>query len=127
MSNLLKWRRVISGLQMSVMVASILQCSSWRVQNVAPVTLIMEKHPGKVRIGRADGTAIVLREATVVGDSIIGRKGAVAVGDAAAVSLLKFDALKTLGLLGGLAIGSAIVCAAADCLDIGPIGLDMGS
>jgi hypothetical protein len=113
------WRGIAAGLGLCLLPAPLLQCTSWRVQGIAPAALITEQHPGKVRIRRADSTVIVLDQPRIEGDSIIGRKGAVAVADATAIGVRKFDTLKTLGLVLAIPVAAAIVCAATECLDLG--------
>jgi hypothetical protein len=80
--------------------------------------VITQQHPKKVRVVRTGQSRLVLDNPAVVGDSIVGRQGAIAVADATAVELRKFDVLKTVGLVGGIWVGAAIVCAATDCIQL---------
>ena len=88
-------------------------CTSWRVQNVSPMSFVAETKPGKIRIQREDGSRMVLSRPALVGDSIRGPQGAVAVADVSAIAVRKFDVLKTLGLTLGLGIGVTVVVASA--------------
>jgi len=95
----------------------LLSCRVWRVQNVTPVALLEQSKPGRIRVDRGAAGRLVLTNPVVVGDSIRGKQGAVAVADVTAVAVRKLDGLRTLGLVAGMAVGGALACAAAGCLD----------
>jgi hypothetical protein len=44
---------------------------SWRVQPPPPATVVTDQHPKRVRVLRADNTKIVLRNPSVIGDSLV--------------------------------------------------------
>jgi len=44
---------------------------SWRVQPPPPAQVVMQQHPKRIRILRADNTKIVVRDPSVMGDSLI--------------------------------------------------------
>jgi hypothetical protein len=83
-------------------------CVSWRVQEVAPIVLVTETTPGTVRLERTDASRVVLTRPMVVGDSIRGQQGAVAVADIKALAVRRFDAARTLGLAGGILAAAAV-------------------
>ena len=45
---------------------------SWRVQPPPPANVVTEQHPKRIRVSRADSTKIVLRNPSVIGDSLVG-------------------------------------------------------
>ena len=96
---------------------ALVGCTTWRVQDVAPIVLVTEAKPGKVRIERADASRMVLTQPMVVGDSIRGRQGAVAAADVRRIAVRRFDVLRTFGLVGGILVASALGCVATSCLD----------
>ena len=118
------WRVLVSA-QILMVSGAATECTSWRVQQVAPARVIEKQHPEKVRVSRASGGKVVLDNPLVVGDSIVGRQGAVAVADVTAVEVRKFDGLKTVGVIGGVIVVGTLACAAAGCFDfdLGPIDL----
>ena len=117
MGHRLKRRGLIVGVQVGLLSWTTVECTSWRVQTVAPAAVITQQQPTKVRVSRAGQGKLVLDHPMIVGDSIVGRQGAMAVADATAVEVRKFDFLKTAGLVGGIWAGAAIICAATDCLE----------
>ena len=97
--------------------AVLLQCTSWHARSVTPATFVTEQRPAKVRIiRRTDGGEVVLERPIVIGDSIVGTGGSVAVSDAAFVAVARFNLVKTLGLVGGLWAGGGLICAATNCV-----------
>jgi hypothetical protein len=95
---------------------------AWQVQAVSPQQLLADGQPAQVRVTRADQTAIILRHAELVGDTIYGsaRNGAgpaeprqrVPLSDVAQVAIRRQDPLAT----GFLALGSAAVAAGVGVL-----------
>ncbi len=86
MSALVRWRRTVAAVQLAVAVLAMLECSSWQVQAGNPVVVLAERHPSQVRVTRSNGEPMVIKLPAVVGDSIIGRAGAVAVADVTATA-----------------------------------------
>ena len=96
-----------------LLTASLTACTKWQVQAVSPQQLLAERQPARVRITRADHTAIILRHPELVGDTLYGiardsagpagpRQG-VPLSDIAQVAIRRQDPLAT----GLLALGSA--------------------
>jgi hypothetical protein len=44
---------------------------SWRVQSPSPAQVVTQQHPKRIRITRADSTKIVVRDPSVIGDSLV--------------------------------------------------------
>jgi len=44
---------------------------TWRVQPPPPATVVTDQHPKRIRVLRADNTKIVLRNPSVIGDSLV--------------------------------------------------------
>lgn len=126
MSALFRWRRTAAAVQLAVAVLAMLECSSWQVQAGNPVLVLAERHPSQVRVTRSSGEPMVIKLPAVVGDSIIGRAGAVAVADVTAVSLRKFSLSRTLGLVAGTVAVTGLICALSDCFDFDLGGMNLG-
>src|SRR2546429_6839689 len=64
-------RRPIAG---TLLLCYLAACTSWHVEKeVSPLQLISTKHPGVVRLTRADGSPMVLDQPRIaVGDSVAG-------------------------------------------------------
>jgi hypothetical protein len=100
-----------------LLTASLTACTKWQVQAVSPQQLLAERQPARVRITRADQTAIILHHPELVGDTLYGiaRAGAgpagprqgVPLSDIAQVAIRRQDPLAT----GVLALGSAALAA----------------
>lgn len=136
------WRRH-QGIRAMLATLLALQagCSSWRVQPVAPATLLAEHPPSRVRLTLTDGSKVELHDPRLANDTVVGMKHAtnsrpedrtalkpqaadtvtVALAQVDSVAVRKGDAGKSVGLFLGIVIGlvlvSAAVCAATDCLD----------
>lgn len=82
---------------------------SWRVQPPPPANVVTEQHPKRIRVSRADSTKIVLRNPSVIGDSLVGvgaahRRVALPLTEVTQVEVEKTDAGKvTFGIVGGVA------------------------
>jgi len=94
-------------------------CSSWRHQD-GPAPQVLAGQHGEVRVTRHDHAVYRLRDATVVGDSIVGTSGspgervAIAVADVERIDARKVSAVKTgAATIGVLAVVSVIAVAAA--------------
>lgn len=92
-------------------------CTTWRVQPVPAAQLIAERLPSQVRLDRGAGSRLVLTWPRVVGDSIRGRQGAIAIVDVTGVAIRRFDPLKSLALVSTPVVALGIICAATDCLN----------
>jgi hypothetical protein len=44
---------------------------SWRVQPPPPAGVVMDQHPNRIRVLRADNTKVVLRNPSIIGDSLV--------------------------------------------------------
>ena len=44
---------------------------SWRVQPPPPAAVVTEQHPKRIRVSRPDHTKIVLKNPSVIGDSLV--------------------------------------------------------
>lgn len=92
-------------------------CTTWRVQSVPVAQLIAERMPNQVRLDRVAGSRLELTWPRVVGDSIRGRQGAIAIADVTGVAIRRFDPLKSLALVSTPVVALGIICAATDCLN----------
>jgi len=118
-------RRPIAG---TLLLCYLAACTSWHVEKeVSPLQLISTKHPGVVRLTRADGSPMVLDQPRIaVGDSVAGVhngvQSSVAVSDVTQVATPRLSAGKTIGLFLGLsvvAVGTAVIAclSSSDCVD----------
>ena len=88
---------------------------SWRVQPPPPANLVTEQHPKRIRVSRADNTKIVLRNPSVVGDSLVAldganRRFALPLTQVTQVEVEKTDGGKvTFAVVGGAAGGVLLV------------------
>jgi hypothetical protein len=57
-----------------IMSGQLVSCTGWRVESLSPAAVIDERHPGEIRVQRADGGAEVLYRPEVNGDSLLGRR-----------------------------------------------------
>jgi hypothetical protein len=78
-------------------------------EGVSPLQLISTKHPGAVRLTRADGSRMVLQQPRIAaGDTLTGIHNTVlsrvAVSDVTEVATPKFSAGKTIGVFVGLSV-----------------------
>lgn len=106
-----------------VLLAAVLTaCTKWQVQDVSPQQLLAEHPPARVRVTRADRTAIILRQPELVSDTLYGiardsagpagpRQG-VPLSDIAQIAIRRRDPLAT----GLLALGSAAIAAGVGVL-----------
>lgn len=107
------WRVVIV-----LVLLSLTGCTSWQVQTGMPTTLLVRDTLDGIRVGRADGTRTVLSWPRLVGDSIRGAEGAVAIAQVTSFAVRKFDPARTLVLVAGIWAGGAALCAATECFRI---------
>jgi len=78
-------------------------CSTWRIQT-APVTAVVTgRAPGQVRVERANGASQVLTRPTLVGDSVRGREGSVAVSEITRLYVRRADPVASIALVGAAA------------------------
>jgi hypothetical protein len=81
-------------------------CTSWQVEQVAPAQLIAERQPSRVRVTRADQSRVVLRDPTIVGDTLVGAldsakavwESRVALSEVQRIEVRHGDAGRTIGL-----------------------------
>jgi hypothetical protein len=82
---------------------------SWRVQPPPPANVVTEQHPKRIRVSRADSTKIVLRNPSVIGDSLVAvdrgdRRVAMPLTQLTQVEVEKTDGGKVVfGVVGGVA------------------------
>ena len=82
---------------------------SWRVQPPPPANVVSEQHPKRIRVSRTDSTTIVLRDPSVIGDSLVavdpgGRRLAIPLTQVTQVEVEKTDGGKVMfGVVGGVA------------------------
>jgi len=82
---------------------------SWRVQPPPPANVVTEQHPKRIRVSRADSTKIVLRNPSVIGDSLVAvdrgdRRVAIPLTQLTQVEVEKTDGGKVVfGVVGGVA------------------------
>src|SRR2546429_6088028 len=100
-------RRPIAG---TLLLCYLAACTSWHVEKeVSPLQLISTKHPGVVRLTRADGSPMVLDQPRIaVGDSVAGGhnrgQSSVAVSDVTPVATPRLSARETNRPLLGLSV-----------------------
>jgi len=100
-------KRVIAGMLLITLLPQLTACTSWRVQPVSPAQALSDARPRDVRVRlRRDGSTVVIPQARLVGDSIIGyqepatfhftpRRVAVALSDVQGVAVRRADAGRT--------------------------------
>ena len=47
-------------------------CTTWRLSEMAPQTLVATERPGRIRVTRSDGSELVLRSPSIRADSLYG-------------------------------------------------------
>ena len=116
-------RRVLNCILLPAYVAS---CTSWRVEPVSPAQVVSQDEPSTIRVTLNDGTRFELNSPVVSGDTLLGLvktegygQRAVLLADISRVEIRKGDALKTVGLVVGLAllfvgIATTVACASSD-------------
>jgi hypothetical protein len=105
-------------------------CQSWRVQEVSPAEFMAERRPDAVRLGRPDGSQLVVQQPMVRNDSVVSQAAGDTTGlplsDVSAVAVRKVDGIKTVGavvLITG--VSAALACVAGGC-DYGLQGFSRG-
>ena len=63
-------------LALALLAGSLSSCigsslKSWRVQPPPPAGVVVEQHPNRIRVLRADNTRVVLRSPSIIGDSLV--------------------------------------------------------
>jgi hypothetical protein len=130
--------RPIAAFVLAAMLPQLGACTSWRVQPLTPAQALRDSRPRDVRVRlRHDSSAVVIPEAQIIGDSIVGYKEpgtlrftpqriAVPLADVRDVAVRKVDAGRTVlasvfavGLLGLTTWG---IVAAIRGIDINPLG-----
>ncbi len=116
-------RRILSCILLPAYVGS---CTSWRVEPVSPAQVVNQDQPSTIRVTLNDGSRFELDSPVVSGDSLLGlvkdesyRQRAVLLADISRFEIRKGDALKTVGLVVGLAmllggVAILIACATSD-------------
>ena len=116
-------RRILSCILLPAYVAS---CTSWHIEPVSPAQVVSQDKPSTVRVTLNDGSRFELDSPVVSGDSLLGlvkdesyRQRAVLLADISRFEIRKGDALKTVGLVVGLAmllggVAILIACATSD-------------
>jgi hypothetical protein len=101
-------------------------CGTWRAQNGPPSEVVPANTASRLRIVRHDRSTLELREARVVGDSIVGQAGdppvrvAVALADVERIDARRTSAARTGGLtLGVFAVVVLVTAAAATAALLG--------
>ena len=96
-------------------------CQSWKSSNVSPAATLGDKPPTEIRVTTASGRQTV-HGPSIVGDSLVGAthgspstagRYAVALQDVQRIEVRRTDAVKTIALLGGVALTTAVIAAAA--------------
>ena len=88
---------------------------SWRVQPPPPADVVTDQHPKRIRVLRADTTKIVLRNPSIIGDSLVAvdaanRRYAMALTQVMQVEVEKTDGGKVaLGVVAG--VGGTVLLA----------------
>ena len=110
-------RRPLS-IALSVLV-TLNACTSWQIAPTAPAQVVSERHPKQVRVRKADGRKVVLREPLVRGDSLLGLAGrdttGLALGEVDSLEVKRVDAGKTTAFVlftAGILFAVAYVAAA---------------
>jgi hypothetical protein len=112
-------RRALSCILLPVYVAS---CMSWRVEPVSPAQVVIQDQPSAIRVTMNDGSRFELESPVVSGDSLLGLAKSeayaprgVLLADISRVEIRKGDALKTVGLVVGLAMLFVGIAATVTC------------
>jgi hypothetical protein len=101
--------------------ALVAGCQSWRSSNVSPAATLGDKPPTEIRVTTASGRQTV-HGPSIAGDSLIGAthgasttagRYAVPLQDVQRIEVRRVDAVKTIALLGGVALTTAAFAAAA--------------
>jgi hypothetical protein len=107
-------RRVV----LVAMMVLVTGCNQWEVQAGAPAAIVAEKKPSEIRVQRADSSRLVIVRPLVVGDSIRGRSGAIALAEVVSVEVPSANGLilPLIGVFVVLPLLLLAMCAATDCL-----------
>lgn len=94
-----QFRRLVAVVVLPMYLAA---CTSWQVQEVAPAQMLEEEQPTEVRVTRTDGSAFVLENPQVSGDTLSGvRDGlqmSISLSTVDAIAVRKSDTGKTIGV-----------------------------
>src|SRR2546422_11326797 len=87
---------------------------SWRVQPPPPANVVTEQHPKRIRVSRADSTKIVLKDPSVIGDSLVAmdaadRRFAIPLTQVKQVEVEKTDGGKVTFVVVGSAAGAVLL------------------
>ena len=66
---------VTSFLVLLIATLGCISCTSWRVETLAPASVVVTKKPSQIRVTRADSSQVVLDHPVVRGDSLSGNVG----------------------------------------------------
>ena len=101
-----------------VLMVAVPGCNQWEVQAGAPAAIVAENKPSEIRVQRADSSRLVIVRPLVVGDSIRGRSGAIALAEVVSLEVpsAKGLILPLIGVFVALPLLLLAVCAATDCL-----------
>jgi len=94
---------------------SLSACTSWHAQTGPALQVVARHERGPVRVVRNDGSVLVLRTPSVVGDSLVGvggsppRRTSVALADVKRVDARELDPLKTGGATVGALLAAGVV------------------
>ncbi len=106
----------------AILAATLLTaCHSWRT-SPSPVAETLADRPDQIRVSRHDGSWITLLRPRLSGDTLIGDRAAsrasaavaVPLSEISSIQVLKFDGLKTAGLIAGVGATAILIAAAAD-------------
>ncbi len=64
------WRRLLS---LSLLAVHLGACTTWRVQQPTPETVIRDRAPTTIRITRTDGSTVIVHRPMIEGDSVVGQ------------------------------------------------------
>lgn len=122
------WRRLLS---LSLLAVHLGACTTWRVQQPTPETVIRDRAPTTIRITRTDGSTVIVHRPMIEGDSVVGqltgsesadtaaKRIAIPLSAIEAVAIRRLHVLKTAGVF---VLINLAWCAAPKCLAIDPPG-----
>jgi hypothetical protein len=117
------WYRSVTLAGGIVLSAAAVGCHSWKVQEVAPESVLEQQHPSAVEVHHRDGSKFRLQNPSINQDTLIGtRSGSearVPLDQVAGLGVRRFSAGRTtllvLSIPAGLFGLAAVGCATSNC------------
>ena len=108
--------RLTRGRPAVLLLLGLAGCTGWSTQPVAPRELLSRSQPNQARLTLHDGRRVLVRRPVVRSDSVVSGDPTdtvrLALTDVDSIALRRVQAGRTIGLVAGLVVAPAILCAA---------------